>query len=167
VRLIILLLTRLWRLPQRENVLMARVSSDHADESMCAERLVGGMQGTQQRPRPFSPQEVKQHNGQQDGFWAVIDGFVVDASEFIDKHPGGLKKLLSADDAAVGASGRPFGFSFSRGRNAHFPETGKRFRDGVQRYMSAAGTSNDAFLPPAHVSFPPLGQVVILGRLED
>ena len=37
-------------------------------------------------------------------FWAVIDGFVVDASEFVDKHPGGLRKLLSADSPAAGAT---------------------------------------------------------------
>ena len=31
-------------------------------------------------------------------------GFVVDASEFVKAHPGGLRKLLSADTAAAGAT---------------------------------------------------------------
>lgn len=37
---------------------------------------------------------------------------MVDATEYVEKkaHPGGLKKLLSTNDAGVGASGDPFGF---------------------------------------------------------
>jgi hypothetical protein len=37
------------------------------------------------------------------------------------------------------ATGRPFGFSFSRGRNAHFPDTGKTFQEGVKRYLRGEG----------------------------
>ena len=137
---------------------MARVSDDHADESMCMENAVPFGKG-KVGPRQISPDEVRQHNGRDgNGFWAVIDGFVVDASEFVDSHPGGLKKLLSADDPAVGASGRPFGFSFSRGRNAHFPATGKRFQEGVQRFLAGASTD---------VTFPQYGKIVILGRLKQ
>ena len=114
----------------------AKVSDDHADESMCAERLTAPRPG-KLAPRPISPEEVRQHGGRDGGsFWAVIDSFVVDCSEFVDAHPGGLRKLLSADSAAAGATGAAFGFSFSRGRNAHFPATGKAFREGVQRYLS-------------------------------
>ena len=98
--------------------------------------------------------EVKQHSGEGTGFWAVIDSFVVDCSEFVDTHPGGLRKLLSADSPATGATGQPFGFSFSRGRNAHFPDTGKRFREGVKRYLSGGG-GDPPFLPPTDVAFPP------------
>ena len=99
-------------------------------------------------------------------FHRVIDGFVVDCSEFVDTHPGGLRKLLSADDPATGATGRPFGFSFSRGRNAHFPDTGKRFREGAERYLRGGGSSDTPFLPPTDVAFPPYGKIVILGRLK-
>ena len=115
-------------------------------------------------PRLISPEELKQHSGPDGEFWAVIDGFVVDASEFVNSHPGGMRKLLSANNPETGATGQHFGFSFARGRNAHFPETGRRFRDGVQRYLSAG--SDEAILPAADVAFPPYGKVVILGRLK-
>ena len=140
----------------------AVVSADHADESMCAEYLVAP---TKVGPRLISPDEVHGHNGQNGPFWAVIDGFVVDASAFVDKHPGGLKKLLSTDNPGTGATGRSFGFSFTRGRNAHFPDTGKRFRAGAEKYLR--GQCQDCFLPPVEVDFPPYGKVVILGRLQD
>ena len=140
---------------------MARVSDDHADESMNVEHLAvaGPVDGQPALgPRMISPDEVKHHGGRDgSGFWAVIDSFVVDASEFVDTHPGGLRKLLSADSSAAGATGRPFGFSFSRGKNAHFPDTGKRFRAGVERYLSGGSPE---------VAFPPYGKVVILGRLQ-
>lgn len=139
------------------------VSADHADESMYVGRLAASTRTV--GPRLISLEEVKQHSGQKEGvFWAVIDSFVVDASEFVDMHPGGLRKLLSADSPEAGATGLPFGFSFSRGRNAHFPDTGERFRLGVERYLSGGG--DKPVLPPAVVSFPPYGSVAILGRLE-
>ena len=149
---------------------MARVSDDHADETLCGEHLLPrpAPAGSTCAPGPrlISPDEVSQHSGS-DGtsFWGVVDGFVVDASEFVDTHPGGLKKLLSVDSAGAGANGKPFGFSFSRGRNAHFPDTGKRFHDGVKRFLSGQGDGQ--VLPPAEVSFPPYGKLTILGRLAQ
>ena len=88
----------------------------------------------------------------------AVDGFVVDATAFVGSHPGGLKKLLSSDAAATGATGREFGFSFSRGRNAHFPDTGRRFAAGVKRYLAGGG---------AEVELPPHGTLIILGRLSS
>ena len=155
--------------------IMARVSDDHAGESLNVAHLshsaslVSSAMGKRPRPgpRPILPAEIKEHNGRSGSFWAVIDGFVVDASEFVDTHPGGLRKLLSADSAESGATGRPFGFSFSRGRNAHFPDTGKRFSEGAKRFLNGARSANDGpFLPPAEVKFPPHGKIIILGRLE-
>ena len=148
---------------------MARVSSDHAGESLCAEKLTSAAKfskgGPAAKPRLISADEVRQHNGKAgSSFWAVIDGFVVDASSFVDSHPGGLKKLLSADDASTGHTGKPFGFSFSRGRNAHFPQTGMQFQEGVKRYLS--GKSDDAELPPSGVTFSSYGTITILGRLK-
>ena len=91
----------------------------------------------------------------------------MDATEFVADggHPGGLKKLLSTDAAGTGATGKPFGFSFSRGRNAHFPQTGQRFQEGAKRFLSGVSES-EAVLPPVAVAFPPYGSIVILGRLE-
>ena len=110
-------------------------------------------------PRFISADEVESHSGR-DGrsYWCVIDSFVVDASEFLNSHPGGLRKLMSANGSGAGATGQPFSFSFSRGRNAHFPETGKRFHDGVKSYL--AGGSGK-------VDFSPHGELMILGRLSE
>eukprot|EP00747_Dinoflagellata_sp_TGD_P180994 gnl/TRDRNA2_/TRDRNA2_34380_c0_seq1.p1 gnl/TRDRNA2_/TRDRNA2_34380_c0~~gnl/TRDRNA2_/TRDRNA2_34380_c0_seq1.p1 ORF type:complete len:188 (+),score=10.65 gnl/TRDRNA2_/TRDRNA2_34380_c0_seq1:59-622(+) len=145
----------------------AVISDDHADASLCAEGMAPAARTAQQnlRPRPISPEEVKKHNHSAGSFWAVVDGFVVDATEFVESHPGGMKKILSADSPGAGATGGPFGFSFSRGRNAHFPETGRRFRDGVERYLNCTKSQSD-FLPPADVGFPPYGKIVIVGKLE-
>ena len=87
----------------------------------------------------------------------------MDATEFADTHPGGLRKLLSTNDAEAGVTDRPFGFSFSRGRNAHFPATGQCFQEGVQRYLAAE--SDGPYLRPVEVEFPSYGKVVILGQL--
>ena len=146
---------------------MARVSDDHADGSLCTEHMSPLLSSTGRRlpiPRPISQEEVAQHSNSGDGvFWAVIDKFVVDASEFVNTHPGGLRKLLSADSADAGHTGKPFGFSFATGHNAHFPKTGQQFRDGVQQYLSSA--TEEVYLLPTEVSFPPYGKIVILGKL--
>ena len=82
-----------------------------------------------------------------------------DATAFVDTHPGGLRKLMSTDDAGIGAGPDAFSFSFSRGRNAHFPDTGRRFADGVQRYLRDGHATK--------IKFPPHGTLVILGRLDE
>ncbi|GMI19658.1 hypothetical protein TeGR_g2591 [Tetraparma gracilis] len=131
----------------------AVISSDHADPSLSACSL----------PSPssvpsISAAELRLHNSAPDApFWAVVDGFVVDASLFRTKHPGGLRKLLQTNDAGAGATAGEFSFSFSRGKNAHFPDTGKRFRAGVEAFLRGEG---------GEVDFPPHGSLVILGRLQ-
>ena len=91
----------------------AVVSSDHAGEDSSVEHLAASS-----GPRTIAPDEVREHNGKSgSSFWAVVDGFVVDATAFIDTHPGGLRKLMSTDDAGIGAGPDAFSFSFSRGRN--------------------------------------------------
>ena len=72
---------------------------------------------------------------------------------------------MSTDESGTGATGKPFGFSFTRGRNAHFPATGKRFKQGAERYLNGSSSAGPQ-LPPADVAFPPYGTLVILGRLE-
>ena len=98
---------------------MAVVSDDHAQAHLCVENV--GADGL----RLFSPAEIKRNDGR-DGraFWAVVDGFVVDATAFVDSHPGGLRKLLSTDDANTGATGKAFGFSLSKGCGAASPLSG-------------------------------------------
>jgi len=48
----------------------------------------------------FTPEDVAKHNtwsmdddGKKD-LWLIIDGFVVDATEYADSHPGGPDKLI-------------------------------------------------------------------------
>ena len=90
----------------------------------------------------------------------------MDATDFKNKHPGGIKKLLEADKAEIGATGKEFGFSFSQGRNAHFPTTGKKFKDGVERYLSG-GIPGITELPSTEVFFESYGKIVILRRLSS
>ena len=130
----------------------AVVSSDHADESL------NQSSSAAEAHRCIRPEEVEQHRSK-DSFWCVVDGFVVDATAFVDTHPGGLRKLMSTDDAGVGAGPDAFSFSFSRGRNAHFPDTGRRFADGVQRYLRDGHATK--------IKFPPHGNLIILGRLDE
>lgn len=143
------------------------ISEEHALESEATRDMVppGGREAV--GPRIISAAEVGKHNNSDGSFWAVVDGFVVDATDFVANHPGGLHKLLATDSPAAGATGQPFGFSFARGRNAHFPATAERFRDGVARYLSGPSAGDGGgYLLPADVAFPPHGKVVILGRLE-
>jgi hypothetical protein len=148
---------------------MAVVSDDHANPNLCVEHLAVPTQTSEnQRPVPrlISPDELNEHSQHDTGqFWAVIDRFVVDATELADTHPGGLRKLLSTNNAEAGVTGRPFVFSFSRGRNAHFPGTGRCFQEGVQRYL--ATESDGPFLHPVEVQFPSHGKIVILGQLHE
>ena len=130
----------------------AVVSSDHADESL------NQSSSAAEAHRCIRPEEVEQHRSKE-SFWCVVDGFVVDATAFVDTHPGGLRKLMSTDDAGVGAGPDAFSFSFSRGRNAHFPDTGRRFADGVQRYLRDGHATK--------IKFPPHGNLIILGRLDE
>ena len=130
----------------------AVISSDHADESL------NQSSSAAEAHRCIRPEEVEQHRSKE-SFWCVVDGFVVDATAFVDTHPGGLRKLMSTDDAGIGAGPDAFSFSFSRGRNAHFPDTGRRFADGVQRYLRDGHATK--------IKFPPHGVLVILGRLDE
>ena len=117
------------------------------------------------KPRVFSVEEVEKHNADGASFWAVVDGFVVDATEFVGSHPGGVSKLLSANTSGAGHTGAPFGFSFARGPNAHFAATAQRFRDGVAQYLGGCGDP-ESCLPPANVVFPSHGTLIILGHLS-
>uniref|UniRef100_A0A7S4IY37 Cytochrome b5 heme-binding domain-containing protein n=1 Tax=Odontella aurita TaxID=265563 RepID=A0A7S4IY37_9STRA len=111
-------------------------------------------------PLQISEQDVTRSNGR-DGrpLWVVIDGYVVDASNFADGHPGGLKKILSANDASTGWTGKAFGFSLSTGANAHYPMTGKTFREGVARFESLGRTER------VDVNYSSYGAITILGKL--
>eukprot|EP00948_MAST-09A_sp_MAST-9A-sp1_P002298 g2298.t1 len=137
------------------------ISSDHADESL----NTSSIQATKGKPRVYTPQEVRDHEGKNgQAFYGVVDGFVVDATEFLDSHPGGLKKLMAVDNPKTGATGKAFGFSFTRGRNAHFGATGKAFRDGVQNYLNGA-LGSDGFLKDGLVTFQGYGNIKIVGKL--
>ena len=125
------------------------------------------------KPLEIPRDQVRAYDGKSgSAYWAVVDGYVVDATSFLDSHPGGLRKLLSADTPAAGATGGEFGFSLSRGRNAHFGTTGQQFQAGVRAFRAGKGERgddehDDDFLPPCECQFGSHGKVVILGRLGD
>ena len=116
-------------------------------------------------PRLISAEEVDQHNDAKVGFWAVIDGYVVDATAFLDAHPGGLKKLLSADSAAAGATGSRYGFSFSKGRNSHFGHTARRFQEGIKKYLNQKIDGSD-LAPYGSIFSKTRTKISILGKLK-
>lgn len=140
----------------------AVVSDDHADPSLAVDGLRVAKGTT---PRLISAEEVEAHGEDASTFWAVVDTFVVDATEMVNSHPGGLKKLLLTNSAAAGATSNPYSFSFSKGKNAHFPDTGKKFQRGIKTYLEGEAES-DGFLKPANVHFPGFGKIVILGKLR-
>jgi len=105
-------------------------------------------------------------------FWCVIDGYVVDAIEFTAGgkiHPGGVKKARSTNDASVGHTGSWGGFSFTKGKNAHFPGTGRAWKKGVEEYMNGgASRERGSWLEEKDVAFEgTVGKVTIIGILKE
>ncbi len=156
---------------------MAVVSPDHGSENLNSSqiRLTAGTESKGCDPRPFSPADVRglnQHDMKKTSgdrrFFGVVDGFVCDCSDFVNNmkaHPGGIKKLLATNHARIGATGEDYGFSFTRGRNAHFPRTGKAFQDGVRKYLQGKANGESGFLAPCEVVFEQYGKIVIVGKL--
>ena len=103
---------------------MARVADDHAGESFNVEHLASGKLA----PRTITREEVKQHSSASGDFWAVIDGFVVDASDMVNTHPGGLRKMCA----------RIFNV-FAVNAHAH-PSCSARISRAVVRVPSRAGS---------------------------
>jgi hypothetical protein len=139
----------------------------------------GSIQAT--TPRLITAEEIHENNKGQNTtmgvtkqFWTVIDGWVVDATELVTRHPGGRRKLLSTNSASEGVTGQDFGVSLGRGKNAHSYDTVHRFQDGVQQYLKGArsgsnlhnGNPSENLLPPGTVNLPPHGTLWILGRLS-
>ena len=95
--------------------------------------------------RIFTAEEIHARNGTKNpkkdkGFWTVIDGYVVDASGYGKDHPGKIKKLLAANSPKIGATGKWFGFSFSKGPNAHFSGTARFWKEECKRFLGGMGT---------------------------
>lgn len=152
---------------------MAVVSDDHADESYNVENHLPSADTTSSAAKPqirwFSQEEVNRHNRESingdktSSFWACIDGFVVEAIDFLDKHPGGKRKILITNDPSTGDTGHPFAFSFSRGRNAHFPGTARTFKEGIEKFLD--GESTDIVFPGEYRKQIG-GKLVVLGKLK-
>eukprot|EP00469_Lotharella_globosa_P008706 CAMPEP_0167779910 /NCGR_PEP_ID=MMETSP0111_2-20121227/5067_1 /TAXON_ID=91324 /ORGANISM="Lotharella globosa, Strain CCCM811" /LENGTH=158 /DNA_ID=CAMNT_0007670369 /DNA_START=56 /DNA_END=529 /DNA_ORIENTATION=+ len=157
---------------------MAVVSADHGSEDLHPSHIRIEKNSAARGPRLFSPKDIRELNQPRDSekkkqkksttaphaLYGVIDGFVCDCSDFVhnaEAHPGGIKKLLAVNDARVGATGEDYGFSFTRGRNAHFPDTGQTFQDGVRAYLEGGGGSTSGggksaeYLDPVEVVFKP------------
>jgi hypothetical protein len=101
-------------------------------------------------------------------FWCCIDGFVVDATEYYQTrvHPGGERKVLQTNDANIGNENKPMSFSFTKGKNAHFPETARTFQESVKQFLK--GGSNEVVFPDVIKKNGELahgGTIYIIGRL--
>lgn len=128
--------------------------------------------------RYYTVEQIQQHNLAhhscgKDGksitsFWCCIDGFVVDATEYYQTrvHPGGQRKVLQTNDANIGSDNKPMSFSFSKGKNAHFPETARIFQESVKQFLK--GVSNEVVFPDVIKKNGELargGTIYIIGRL--
>lgn len=110
----------------------------------------------------ISKEKVRQNDGLNGrSLWTVIDGYVVDATDFAKYHPGGLRKILATDEKQTGWTGEEFGFSLTQGQNAHFPKTGRIFEEGVRRF--------DMLQENVEVNFgDDVGStIIILGKLQS
>ena len=66
---------------------MARVSSDHADEKLCAQDLLEKSEKSNDEMRQISVKELEKHNGQnRKDFWGVVDGCVKEKKRNVAKH---------------------------------------------------------------------------------
>eukprot|EP00574_Skeletonema_japonicum_P012607 CAMPEP_0201736812 /NCGR_PEP_ID=MMETSP0593-20130828/40657_1 /ASSEMBLY_ACC=CAM_ASM_000672 /TAXON_ID=267983 /ORGANISM="Skeletonema japonicum, Strain CCMP2506" /LENGTH=250 /DNA_ID=CAMNT_0048230653 /DNA_START=71 /DNA_END=823 /DNA_ORIENTATION=+ len=105
-------------------------------------------------------EQVRMNDGLENRpMWSVIDGYVVDCTEFAKFHPGGLRKIRDTDEKQTGWTGEEFGFSLTRGSNAHFPKTGRVFEDGMKKF--------DKLQRQVEVDFGSSdgGAITILGKL--
>jgi hypothetical protein len=109
----------------------------------------------------LTKEQVRKNDGLEGRpLWTVIDGYVVDCTEFAKFHPGGLRKILATDEKQTGWTGEEFGFSLSRGKNAHFPQTRRVFQEGTRRF--------DELQSQVEVNFGKDGggAITILGKLH-
>ena len=115
-------------------------------------------------PLEFTPEQVRAKNGK-DGekLWVVIDGYVVDATDFANVHPRGITKILSTDSRRSGHTGNEFGFSLSKGKNAHFPTTAKTFEEAAKSFDRLQRHVTVQFGPDTDQA---AGTIVILGKLR-
>ena len=73
-----------------------------------------------------------------------------------------MRKLLSANAASAGWTGKAFGFSLSRGANAHFGGTGRLFEEGVKKFVRLGQMQS------VDVVFPSVdGKITIIGKLAN
>eukprot|EP00928_Gymnodinium_smaydae_P074690 TRINITY_DN57715_c0_g1_i1.p1 TRINITY_DN57715_c0_g1~~TRINITY_DN57715_c0_g1_i1.p1 ORF type:complete len:137 (+),score=23.43 TRINITY_DN57715_c0_g1_i1:57-413(+) len=70
----------------------------------------------------ISAAEVQQHRSK-DSFWVVADGHVVDVTDFIEQHPGGIEKIMSA--------GNDFSF------RSHFGATYDAFQEACKLFRAS------------------------------
>jgi hypothetical protein len=68
-------------------------------------------------------EEVAKHSTE-DNLWVVVDSYVVDITDFVKDHPGGVSKILSLKKTSSSS------FSFS----SHFNFTSKTFKDACKLY---------------------------------
>jgi hypothetical protein len=125
-------------------------------------------------PLDLSPAAVALHSTEED-LWVVADGFVVDISSFVQRHPGGAKTIREACATSAGSSSSSSSsFSFS----SHFRHTQLHFQRACLRgeeegfpvtltfeRSRANGGLDRGGSPTEVVGTASVGDVVILGYL--
>ena len=76
----------------------------------------------------YSLEECEKHD--QDGdYWVVIAGYVLDISNFLDRHPSGAQKIHQKR--------QKLGVDISPNFLDHFPHTVKAFREACSKFDQA------------------------------
>lgn len=104
--------------------------------------------------RMISPEECERHNDiRKEDFWVVVEGYVLDLSQFVKHHPAGARKIQQKRNE--------LGIDITRNFIDHFGHTVQTFRNAARTLEEA--TNNDS------VTFQfqerPDVNVTILGRL--
>ena len=70
--------------------------------------------------------EISSHNLVGESFWVVVDGYVLDITQFLPEHPGMLKKIMMARER--------LGPDISPNFLDHFPHTVAAFREACRNF---------------------------------
>ena len=80
--------------------------------------------------RNLTLDDVSKHN-QEDDYWAVINGYVVDLTEFLSHHPAGAKKIINKR--------KQLGSDISPNFLDHFKHTVDKFHGACREYDEKYG----------------------------
>ena len=99
----------------------------------------------------ITPEEVANHSDANDGgYWAVIEGYVVDLSEFLAHHPAGAKKITNRKEKSIDITSNFID---------HFGHTVRAFRDACKQFEKTGHAVTFSFEETSNISVRIIGKV--------